>query len=197
MGPSFSETSLENGLTHLLLTTTVSSSSLSFSFTTSAFLLFFLFLWVLPSFVHAFHILLTNCLRNVLHAWPLYSLTMSPSSFGNAPLSCNIFSLTTLHRPFCTMNPPVSNSFHGLLYSFFVILLFCPSIFQFLASLAGILPSQGPEFVSTFCRALSCSLPPACSSSSILVPFSVSHSPSIFCTNPKCCFRHCPKFFDK
>ena len=37
-------------------------------------------------------------------------------------------------------------------------------------------------FVLPSCRALLCPLSPACSSSSILVLFSVSHSPSIFCT---------------
>ena len=34
------------------------------------------------------------------------------------------------------MNPPVSNSFHNLLYAFLVILLFCPSIFQLPTSLS-------------------------------------------------------------
>ena len=39
------------------------------------------------------------------------------SSLGNAPLFCNIFFLATFHSLFSAMNPPVSNSFHNILYS--------------------------------------------------------------------------------
>ena len=117
----------------------------------------------------------------------LYYLTMSPSSLGNAPLSCNLFSLATFHGAFCAMNRPISDSFHNLLCSF----LSYDSPFSLLRSSSSLLPwqgscrLQGPEFASTFCRALLCLLAPACNSSSILVPFFVSHSPSFLCTKSK------------
>ena len=41
---------------------------------------------------------------------------------------------------------------------------------------------RGSEFVLTCCRTLLCPLAPACSTSSIFVPFSASHNPSISCT---------------
>ena len=82
-------------------------------------------------------------------------------------------------------------------------------------SSGSLLPWQGfyllpePEFVSTSCRTLLCPLPPACNSSSVLVPFSASHCPNIFCTKseplpvcpffpprhvvPTCRFPHLPQ----
>ena len=83
---------------------------------------------------------------------------------------------------FCAMNPPISKSFHNLLYSFLVILLFVLRSSSSLLPWQGSCRLQGPEFVLTSCRTLLCPLAPACSNSSILVPFSVSHGPSIFCT---------------
>ena len=106
---------------------------------------------------------------------------MSPSSFGNAPLSCNMFSLERFHGPFCAMNPPISKSFHNQLYSFP-----CDSSFFVLqsSSLSPPWPEpchpQGSVFVLTSCRTLWCLLAPLCSSSSMLVPVFASHSPSIF-----------------
>ena len=44
---------------------------------------------------------------------------------------------------------------------------------------------QEPEFDSTCCHALLCPLATACSSSSMLVPFSVSHTQGIFCTRSR------------
>ena len=82
------------------------------------------------------------------------------------------------------MNLRISSSFQNLLYAFLVILLFF-----FLQSSRSLPTWQGPchlqesGFVSTTCRILLCPLSPACSSSSIWVRFSVSHSPSIFCTS--------------
>ena len=57
-----------------------------------------------------------NCIINYLHAWPWNFLPMSPSSLSNAPPSCSIFFLARFLRPFCAMNPPISDSFHNLLY---------------------------------------------------------------------------------
>ena len=106
----------------------------------------------------------------------------------------HLLSLATFHRPLCAMNPPVWNSFNNLMYSFLVILLLCcPSIFQFLASLTALLPSSRIWIRFYIFRVLLCPLAPACSSPSVLVPFPVSHSPRIFYTKSNC-FPTCPFF---
>ena len=112
----------------------------------------------------------------------MHGLVLSDNVFfflWQAPLSCNIFSLD---RPFCAVNPPSSDSFHNLLYSFLVVLLFFvlrssdPAVFKELNSLQHFGVTLGP----------------ACNNSSILVTFSVSQSPSIFRTkselHPACPF---------
>ena len=73
-----------------------------------------------------------------------------------------------------------------------MILLFCPSILQFLASFAGTLPSSRLEFSSTFGYTLGCSSVTVCSNSSFYVPFFVSRTPNNSCTisgpHPACPF---------
>ena len=119
MGPFSSQTSLEILSTHSLLTSTVFSSSLSTSLLPlllssslnccSLSLLLSVPYHILPQptslemfFIHGFCALL-QCL-------------LLPQAMH--PLSCIIFSLATFQRPFCAMNPPVSNSFHNPLRSF-------------------------------------------------------------------------------
>ena len=86
------------------------------------------------------------------------------------------FTLATFRSPFCAINPPVSNSFHNFLYSFLVILHFCPSISRFLASLARILslPIHSPRHIS----------PPMCPSLHLpkffIKYFGPMHFPCIF-----------------
>ena len=43
---------------------------------------------------------LSQLLRKFSSCMALYYLTTSPSSFGYAPLSCSIFFVARLHRPF-------------------------------------------------------------------------------------------------
>ena len=95
----------------------------------------------------------------------------------------HFLSLARFQRPFCAMNPPISNLLNSLLYSFLEILFFFV-----LQSPSFWLLWQGPcrlresEFVLTSCHDLSCLLATASNSSLISVPFSVSQMPSIFCT---------------
>ena len=67
----------------------------------------------------------------------LYSLTTSPSSFGNSHLSFIVFSFANFHMAFCAIKPSISKLFNSLLYSSLVILFFSPSILQLFASMAG------------------------------------------------------------
>ena len=135
------KSSVETRLTHLLLTITISFSS----FSSSLALFVAHFFSSFPAGLHlSFFLVFPNFPQPTAQdtfssCMAFHYLTVSPSTVGNAPLSCNMFSLERFHRPFCVMNPPISKSFHNLLYSSLKIFLFCPSILQFLASLAGIL----------------------------------------------------------
>ena len=83
----------------------------------------------------------TNWSGHVLHAWPLYSLTMSPSSFGNAPLSCKILWTFLCHESSHFKIIPQSSLFlscHSPLLSF-DLPVFCfpgrdPAVFKDLNS---------------------------------------------------------------
>ena len=105
-------------------------------------------------------------------------------SLGNAPLSRNILSSATFHRPFRSMNPPISNSFQNLLFPFLVILF--PSFNLPIPCILGRDPAVFKELNSfqhlamLFCAHL---LRPAAVNQ--FVPFQASHSPSIFCTQSK------------
>ena len=58
-------------------------------------------------------------------------------------------SLAKFHRPFCAMNPLISNSFHNLLYSFLVIFFFVLQFSNSLLSWQGSCCLQEPAYVST------------------------------------------------
>ena len=99
---------------------------------------------------------------------------LCPAAFS---LSCKI------PKTFCAMNPPISNLFNSLLYSFLEFLFFFVlQSTSFWSLWQGPCRLRESEFVLTSCHALSCLLATASNSSSILVPFSVSHMPIIFCT---------------
>ena len=57
---------------------------------------------LLPSFLPCLsHLPSASCSRSLLHAWLcIHSLTASPSSLGNFPLSFMIFSFAKFHKPF-------------------------------------------------------------------------------------------------
>ena len=112
-----SEASVETKLTHLLSVTVSFYSVHLFSFSPSLHLLSsFLLLFSLPTRSSPSQLLqkFSSCIA-------AHSLIISPSSLGDAPLSCNLFSLARSHRPFCVIHPSNSNSFNSLLFSFLVI----------------------------------------------------------------------------